>query len=325
MNNSQFVFILTILLLTTISAQFDEDPVSSVTSPINSFAKYDNFRKGGLRKLNVTSSNNIRLYAEQFGDSKDPTVIFISEFMQSRLVWAPQLISKQFTEDLHLVFYDARGILDSDKPRDVNFYNNVSFVADDLNAVITAATNQYPNKKVTIVGWSYGMDITLLYVQKYGQSKLNGVVSVCYALNDEDFSAAILESVSSSVNLTYEDMIEVRDYLIRNFTGEGLPPLEETTRLVFLGGSIFTPSAYISGSLSSEFNIVETYTSLTIPILIISGAKDVATNPRAANFALEKAKNGTVIVFENSGHIPFWEETKKFNEVVRKFVLNVNK
>ncbi|CAG8776010.1 11497_t:CDS:1, partial [Ambispora leptoticha] len=102
----------------TIGEQLDEDPVSSVTSPISSFAKYDNFRKYGLRKLNVTSSNNIRLYAEQFGDSKDPTVIFIQEFLQSRLVWAPQLISEQFTKDLHLVFYDARGILDSDKPRD---------------------------------------------------------------------------------------------------------------------------------------------------------------------------------------------------------------
>ncbi|CAG8643035.1 13864_t:CDS:2, partial [Ambispora leptoticha] len=212
-----------------------------------------------------------------------------------------------------------------DKPRDVNFYNNASFVADDLNAVIMAATNQYPNKKVTIVGWSYGAEIMLLYVRKYGQSKLNGFISVCYALETNYFSATIIGDILGSVNLTYEDQIDVRDNLIKNFTGEGLPPLEETTRLVFLGGSVFTPSAYISGSFSYDFNTVLTYTNLTIPILIISGAKDVATDPKAANNALAKAKNGTVIVFENSGHIPFWEETKKFNGAVRQFVFDVNK
>ncbi|CAG8571161.1 5248_t:CDS:2 [Ambispora gerdemannii] len=76
MKNSQFLVILTLLLLTvspaTISAQLDEDPVSAVTS------------------TNVTSGN-IRLYTEEFGDPKNPTVIFISELLQSRLVWEPQL------------------------------------------------------------------------------------------------------------------------------------------------------------------------------------------------------------------------------------------
>ena len=122
----------------------------------------------------VRTPDGVNISAQEWGNPNGKEIVFIHGFMQSYLSWSKQLHDPELSKQFRMISYDFRGHGGSDKIMDPKLYNNSEAFADELNAVIQAASL----KKPVLVGWSYGTRITSDYLIKYGSSKLAGIIFV---------------------------------------------------------------------------------------------------------------------------------------------------
>lgn len=64
----------------------------------------------------------------------------------------------------------------------------------------------------------------------------------------------------------------------------------------------------------------ETLKQLTLPLLVIKGAKSRLYPPETGRFVAEHARHGTLVRFENAGHSPHLEEPERFASVLGDWV-----
>jgi hypothetical protein len=104
----------------------------------------------------VRTPDGVNISAQEWGNPNGKEIVFIHGFMQSYLSWSKQLHDPELSKQFRMISYDFRGHGGSDKIMDPKLYNNGEAFADELNAVIQAASL----KKPVLVGWSYGTRIT---------------------------------------------------------------------------------------------------------------------------------------------------------------------
>jgi proline iminopeptidase len=66
-------------------------------------------------------------------------------------------------------------------------------------------------------------------------------------------------------------------------------------------------------------NLMPRLRDLRAPMLLIKGRYDFNTSPEHME-AFRAAPNGQLVMFEQSGHLPFAEEPDRYSDVVRQFV-----
>ena len=77
---------------------------------------------------------------------------------------------------------------------------------------------------------------------------------------------------------------------------------------------------FIVGGDLGRFDVRRALAELQVPILILTGRLDRAVPPRLAAESKYFLPNAQFVIFEESGHAPFVEETSKFVEVVKTFL-----
>ena len=60
---------------------------------------------------------------------------------------------------------------------------------------------------------------------------------------------------------------------------------------------------------------------ITVPTLVIWGARDNVVAPRYASLLARTLPNARLLVFEQSGHHPMIQEPDRFNRAVAQFVM----
>jgi non-heme chloroperoxidase len=58
---------------------------------------------------------------------------------------------------------------------------------------------------------------------------------------------------------------------------------------------------------------------IPVPILLCYGAKSAIFPTKICDHMKKHIPKNNLVIFENSGHSPFWEEPDKFNAEVAKF------
>ncbi|KAH6915715.1 Alpha/Beta hydrolase protein [Coprinopsis sp. MPI-PUGE-AT-0042] len=99
----------------------------------------------------LTSSDGALVYAEAFGDSSKPPIVFIHGFALSAGVWEALFREPSLRDHFYLVAYDLRGHGRSAKPTSPEGYESTLF-ASDFKAVLEA----FSIKKPIVLGWSMG-------------------------------------------------------------------------------------------------------------------------------------------------------------------------
>lgn len=115
----------------------------------------------------VAPAGNVHLHIEDSGGNGRP-VVLIHGWPLSAQAWAPQVSALQ-AAGYRVVTYDRRGFGRSDKPASGYNYDTL---ADDLQRVIELCDLQ----DVTLVGFSMGGGEVARYIDRYGESRLHGVV-----------------------------------------------------------------------------------------------------------------------------------------------------
>ncbi|CAG8463381.1 8735_t:CDS:2 [Paraglomus occultum] len=240
----------------------------------------------------------------------------------SRIAFMPQFNDRRLVDKFHLVRMDCRGAGRSSKPTNMSMYDNIYVYADDLNAVIQDVTKSYPNKKVALVGWSFGFPISLAYLDKYGYDRVTGLVSCSGHANPKI-------SLNATALGPFVDQLTSNDYTKAITTIESLvyvltaKPLDEKTRLMFIGIMAIVPPVAKRGIVSiigKSYDFEPVLRKANIPVLVIYGDKDNLTN-RGYPEAMEKAAKKAVIKrYHNVGHFPSWESAKQFNTDLTIFI-----
>jgi proline iminopeptidase len=70
----------------------------------------------------------------------------------------------------------------------------------------------------------------------------------------------------------------------------------------------------------SAYNVVPRLDEIHIPTLILAGRDDFICPPSQAHILHEGIANSELVIFENSGHLPYIEEAEAFFGPVRDWI-----
>src|ERR1700755_643681 len=128
-------------------------------------------RSQSPRPFVVKTPDGINISAQEWGNPNGREIVFIHGFMQSHLSWSKQIRDPGLAKQFRMISYDFRGHGGSDKIMEPNLYGNGEAYAEELNAVIAAASLRRP----VLVGWSYGTRIISDYLVRFGSVGLAGI------------------------------------------------------------------------------------------------------------------------------------------------------
>jgi pimeloyl-ACP methyl ester carboxylesterase len=220
----------------------------------------------GTKSYYVTGENGVNIFVEEKGDPKNPTIIFSSGYLTSRISWDPQWLDPEIYEKFHLIRYDYRGMGSSDKPNkelhspDLNtdlftrYMSNIDnsnsysldLYAADLFALISKLSSEYDfkEKKIVLVGWSIGVPVSLNFMKNYPDITIHGLVSVSGLVNNT-------REMDDKLAPLFQDMIDPQDNffkvvsgLDRIFSLMSYKTFSDELKLLFLGSAAMAPLEY---------------------------------------------------------------------------------
>lgn len=261
----------------------------------------------------VASSDGISIAVQESGDPDGQPIVFIHGYLGSHLNWQPQ-VNSELLQKYRLITFDLRGHGLSGKPEEAIAYSDGRRWADDLAAVIQATNAQQP----ILVGWSLGGAVISNYLNYYDDRDISGAV---YVDGVVELSA---ELITAHPEL-YQDMVSAnlktnleatRDFLRLCFAQQ---PESATFQLLLANAAL--------ASWDMKENVLSMSVSLAglgrtnKPILMLYGEKDALVQVDASiNRAKEVNPNVETLIYKNSGHAPFIEESARFNQDLAIFI-----
>ena len=179
---------------------------------------------------------------------------------------------------------------------------------------------------VTLVGWSSGAQVVLDYLDQFGDGKVSKAVLVDqspYPVSEpgwEHGQVAFREWLGAQQQIM-EDRLGFQQWFVSTCFAGGKVP-DGTTADTWLRESMLTPNvavlAYLASLASNDYRDV--LGRLRVPVLLCYGAKSASFPTKVGEYMREQIPNSELVMFERSGHSPFWEEPERFNAAVARFV-----
>ncbi len=222
-------------------------------------------------------------------------------------------------EGYRVIGITLRGFGKSDKPYGVYNYD---VYAKDIKVVL----DKLDIKDATLGGFSMGGAISILYVAKYGSSRIRklalfGAAAPVWTKQNDYNYGFTKEAVNDLIALSKIN----RPQLLENFgkifgASETALPAGIAN---WLGGINLEASPY--ATIQSLIALRDTdlrseLPKINIPTAIFHGTKDVICEFALAEQMHQGIKNSYVVKFENSGHGLFYEELEKFNSELLIFL-----
>lgn len=264
------------------------------------------------RNFQVMTPDGVGISAQEWGNPAGVEVIFIHGFMQSHLSWAKQFKDPTLLSNLRMVTYDFRGHGASDKPLDVNYYNNGAKFADELNAVIKTSGMKRP----VLVGWSYGTRIISDYLIKYGDSGIAGINFVGGVGNgDAKFFGPGAALIGKALTENLADNIEATKSFVQVCFEKQPTQVEFETILAF---NMVVP-AKVRTWLRRPAPYEEALKQIKVPSLVTHGVQDRVTGIGFGQYYVTTVPGAKASFYQGVGHSPFWEDPVRFNNELITF------
>ena len=255
------------------------------------------------------SSDKVRLcYSEHLltEDMARPILVFIPGWTMPAAIWEKQL--SYFSGKYSMVAFDPRGQGASAAPR-------VGYTLDRRVKDIKELLDRFPDRRFILVGWSLAVLESLAFVDRYGESRLRGLVLV-----DNSIGEGPPPARKSGKNPFFEELRSKREETMAKFVAAMFrqdPGAE--MRQVILASALKTEVEDSIRLLS--YGKPRTYwkdavyrTRLPIGYLVTPKWSD------QAKALLQKHPNASVKIFEQSGHALFWDEADAFNRALHDFI-----
>lgn len=246
-----------------------------------------------------------------------------SEYLRRTL--AP--LEQNFT----LVYYDTRGSGHSSRPKDTTKMSTID-MADDLDAL----RKWLGLSTVTVLGHSHGGEIAAAFASKYPEhvrrlilvdsvppknpddSSDSKVTELHDRLaKDPRFTDAIKAVREPGIPDTPEDMAKLLGRLTPLYWHDSrkssalanLPPVET-----------WAGAALDKADDRKPFDLLPGLKQLAVPVLIVVGKEDYIVPVFLQDEFQQNVPRARFVVFEQSGHFPWIEESDKFFDLIRSFL-----
>jgi proline iminopeptidase len=235
-----------------------------------------------------------------------------------------------------VVLYDQLGCGKSEVPKNPALFT-VERAVEEVEGVRVALNLG----RMNLIGSSWGGMLAIAYALRY-QKNLKSIVTVG-GLASVPFTTAEMQRMKSQlpndvqeVMKKYEDLgdYENPEYLkaVEVFYRKHLCRLAEWPKELVHSLEHMSKPVYLTMNGPNEFTIIGNirYWDVThllhkihVPTLVTGGRYD-EVSPREARSIHRGIKRSKLVTFQNSSHLPMWEEREKFITVVRKHLDKVN-
>lgn len=241
-------------------------------------------------------------------------VLFIHGFGQSNLCWINQ-VTGALARRHRLVTYDLRGHGASDRPLTEEFYRDPERWAGEVRAIIDELRLVSP----ILVAWSYGGRVALDFLGSGKKAPIGGLVMVSATSTGrpEFFGSAtpLLRALTEVADLA-EDFDATRRFLKSCVVS----PLDSEVEALMLAYNLAVPATVRKHMAGRPADYDAVLVGLQSPLLAIHGAQDAVNSPEMALHAARTCPGGQAIIYDDVGHIPFWESPERFDDDLGRFL-----
>ena len=258
-----------------------------------------------------------QLYYEDQGQGQP--IIFIHGVWMSSRFFKKQI--PYFAQRHRIITVDLRGHGRSAK---VHAGHTIATYARDIHTLIQGLelTN------VILLGWSMGAFVVWDYVKQFGTEFLKATVIVEESASDYKQADWPLGAFD------FHELCEVMAAVQTDragFVHEFIPlmlkeePSEEDRQWMF--DEITRPPESIASAILFDQTVQDyrpVLPNVTIPSLLCFGRDEKLIPLAAAEHLKQTLPEARLVIFENSSHCPFLEETDKFNQEVDAFICSLS-
>lgn len=250
---------------------------------------------------------------------KEPAIVFIHGWSQSRVVWEKQIAA--FAGSRSLVSYDLRGHGDSARPQEASSFLGDWIPAQDLKAVL----DHFGIEQAVLVGWSFGSIVAANSAVFLGSERIRGVVLVSGTVesgtqrNLENFGPLMTELAPMSQPAPIErEKAAVHRFLSESYRFGSWP--EGLYERVFDANMRLTAAERSLVAQRPRQVFADDLNRLGIPVLLIHGADDPVFSAESSRQGHADLDNSVLNIYEDTGHWPFIEQASRFNSDLRSFI-----
>ncbi len=264
----------------------------------------------------IETTDGVPLYYEDHGDGK--AILLIHAWTMNAEYWWQKNIP-ELSKSHRVIALDLRGHGLSGKTDEGH---RLSQYARDVRYLLEALKLT----KVTMVGWSMGTSIILSYLTQFGADEIRSVAFVEQSpryLSAPDWEYPLGGGYSPEDLATFnQNLLFDRPSAAKRFIGSMFaePPPAETIDEMY-AETTKTPTVVAIKSMTSM-----TYADLrpelekvSMPTLLLYGEQSRLCPGGLGEWLHEQIPDSKLVMFEQSGHCPFWEEPEKFNQEVVNF------
>ena len=183
---------------------------------------------------------------------------------------------------------------------------------------------------VVLVGWSMGTTVIFNYLDQFADDRLRGLALVDmtpYLVTQPGWAhAGFGNTMSVDAALgTVRDLWADRLGMLTNFVAacfaDGVVP-DQATADWWLGEVMLPPpsagAAFWTSMVCQDWRAL--LPGIDLPVLLCYGTRSQIYAPELGEYMRQQLPDATLVMFDNSGHAPFWEEPDKFNTTLAGFV-----
>lgn len=241
-------------------------------------------------------------------------------YMHSTL--RPSSALDELSRDLPVIFYDQRGVGKSPALR-TGQSCSIADQIDDLEAL--RAFLGYP--RLNVLGHSFGGYLAMAYAVRFPERVEKLILCDSAAPRFSDtiflFDKVFPETSERMAAIKVTDEETMRASFMQYFSMLFYSTSNRDTYLAKV--TTIDANNAVAATLLKDMEQLDFTTELSkfrFPTLVMSGRFDMNVAPSVA-YAIHKAISGSrFAVFEQSGHLPFYEEQEKFVQTVKGFLLS---
>ena len=264
--------------------------------------------------MSYAEIDGLKMYYEIHGDG-DETLILTAGLSGNTESWLEQI--PVFSERYRTVVFDNRGAGKTDKPD--GEYSTTLF-ARDLAGLMDVLEIESAHFVGASMGGTIGQNLAIQYPEK-----VKSLTLACTWEKADNYLFRILESwIDIAANLDTEALLRENSLWVYtpHYFNTNLSTIDENNAAFLKAPQ--PADAFIRQSRACQTHDASAKVgTIAVPTLVLVGREDILTPPYLSK-ELHRRIPGSILMVIDGGHVFFWEQADKFNQVVLEFLSQVN-